>query len=189
MSPARISTPFLTVAYRSVVVGVQLTFQIPESVLRDFEDFVRRTTSSGFPWAEQWRILPILHALAIGSPDEGKHGWDRPFNKPFNGLSPKGILKRIKGLAKREPLISVTEEIAESFWDKIRNRAAFHGVSSGELCLSCIGYYANLERRTRERERPKTSFDSFERALEKEARQKNKVPAEKSPSNILQFVD
>lgn len=186
MSPATIHPQFLTASYRSVVVGVQLKFQIPESVLRDFEDGARR--SAGEAWGAQWRYSPILRALALGIPDKGEWGWDRPFNKPFHGPSPKGIIQRIKARAKSEPLIEVTEEIAESFWEKIQERAAFHGVSPGELCLSCIGYHASLEERTRERERPKNSFDSFERALAKEARQKPGIPAERPPANILSFV-
>ena len=167
MSLAAIKTPFLDISYQTVVVGVLLTFHIPESVLRDFESYVRHNKL--VLGVDYWGEMPTLRALRLGIPGKGEEGWDWPLNKPCNGPSRKSIIHRVKALSKQEPLVAVTEEIHQSFWDRIQKRSAFYGISPGELCLSCIGYHAGLERRRRERERPKTSFDAFERALAKES--------------------
>ena len=186
MNLAAIKTPFLDISYRTVVAGVLLTFHIPESVLRDFESYVRRGKVP--PNIDFWGVLPTLTSLRLGIPEKGKCGWDRPLNKPFHGPSRKSIIRRVKALSKQEPLVAVTEEIHQSFWDKIQERSGFYGISPGELCLSCIGYHAGLERRQRERGRPKTSFDAFERALAKESRQPPRIPSGKPASNILRFA-
>lgn len=163
------ATSLFDSSYRTRVVTVVLTFHIPQSVHQDFQDYVGRILEQD--WGRMWRDTPFIQALGIGIPEKGKWGWDKPFNKRFNGPSRKAILKRIKVLAKREPLVAVTDEIHPDFWERIQERAAFYGVTPGDLCLSCIGYHAGLERRRREEEKPKTSFDTFERALAKEARQ------------------
>ena len=141
-------------SYRTRVVAVVLTFHLPQSVHQDFQDFVRDSLATGLdPW--MWRDNPFIRSLGIGIPEKGKWGWDMPFNKRMNGPSRKAILKRIKVLAKREPLVVVTDEIHPDFWEKIQERAAFYGVTPGELCLSCIGYHAGVGRRRREKETPK----------------------------------
>jgi hypothetical protein len=146
---AKPAASLFDVYYRTRVVGVRLTFQIPESVVRDFESFVRRQLKSRD--SSGWRDVPIAVSLGIGIPEKGEWGWDFPINRPLNGLSRKGLIKQIKALSKQEPVIAITEEIGESFWIRIQERAAFYGISAEELCLSCIGYHANIERRSREK--------------------------------------
>ncbi len=156
-------------SYRTRVVAVVLTFQIPQSVHQDFQDYVCRILEHDW-CGSKWRDSPFLASLGIGIPEKGEWGWDKPFNERFNGPSRKAILKRIKVLAKREPLVAVTDEIHPDFWERIEERAAFYGVTPGDLCLSCIGYHAGLEQKRREKEKPKTPFAAFERSLAKDAR-------------------
>jgi hypothetical protein len=129
---------------------VKLNFLIPKSVWQDFQAYGLRYAGSNFPAWRSWMDAPILNSLRIGIPDKGAMGWDTHISRPRNGLSLAGRVKRIRQLAKREPLIAVTEEIAWAFWEKIQTRAAFYGITAGELCVSCLAYHAGLERKGRE---------------------------------------
>lgn len=130
---------------------MKLHFQIPESVWNDFQAYARRNAESDFSSDRNtWADVPILNSLMIGIPAKGARGWDAPMNRrPPNGLSLAGRVKQIRQLAKREPMVAVTEELAGVFWERIQERAAFYGITPGELCVSCLAYHAGLESRRR----------------------------------------
>lgn len=140
----------------------ELHFRIPQSVWNDFQTYGRRSCGSGSPLDRSWQYAPILFSLGVGIPDEGKYGWDTPINKrPMSGLSLSGRVKQLRRLAKREPMVDVTEKVALVFWEKIQARAAFYGITPGELCVSCLAYHAGLEQKSREREEKRSDFSMF----------------------------
>jgi hypothetical protein len=141
----------LDVSYETLVVAVVLTLHIPESVWQDFQNYVRGALECEWAGAKSWRDVPVLVSLGIGIPEKGKNEWDWPIDRQRNGPSRKGRIKRIRLLSKREPSVVVIEKIHENFWERIQERAAFYGITTGELCLSCICYHANLERARREK--------------------------------------
>jgi hypothetical protein len=140
----------------------ELHFRIPESVWNDFQTCARRIAEDEDTWCQSWKSVPILMSLGVGIPDEGKHDWDKPINKrPMKGLSLAGRVKQIRRLAKREPMVDVSEKLALVFWEKIKARAAFYGITPGELCVSCLAYHAGLEQKRREREEKRSDFSMF----------------------------
>lgn len=140
----------------------ELHFRIPESVWNDFQTYARMAAGFGGSCWSSWESVPILRSLAAGIPDEGQYGWDDPINKrPMTGLSLSGRLKQVRRLAKREPMIDVSEKLALVFWEKIQARAAFYGITPGELCVSCLAYHAALEQKRREREEKRSDFSMF----------------------------
>lgn len=182
----------LGVAFKTVIVGVDLTLHVPESVLGEFLNYANSIKGSP-PFVSGWAHEPIIQALIVGIPNKGDHGWDRPINQRLNGPSIRGRIKRIRAISRREPLLATTIQIHEIFWQKIVERAAFYGITPGELCLSCVEYFARLQREYQARQKPRTPFAAFERSLAKEARQKPResrpvVAREVVPENVLQFV-
>lgn len=137
---------------------ITIPLPVPQSEWRSFDAFSRRLAESSFPDRREWQDYPVLLSLVIGIPKRGDNNWNRPLNKPFAGPSRKAIIRRIRKLAKEEPSISVSVEITPRFWARIQERAEFYEITPLELCLSCIGYHAGLERKFRERNKRRSAF-------------------------------
>ncbi len=134
--------------------------------VRDMEDFRAYGTHTG--WTDQPSSQSVL--LLTRSLEQCAK---RSFSSRSNRCaSRKTILAEIRERMASGPVENVSIFVFRETWDLIEANARFYGISPTEHCLCCLGYHAALWREMEKSKRPTTSFEFFERALAKEARQK-----------------
>ena len=154
---------------------LRVSFTLPTSIAENFRNYSRWNSKS--PWREV-EIDPdkyglyyyITESLRVGTGAPGGFNWDAPFNERRCGLpSRKGRLKNIRRLEKREVSETLSFSIDFDFWQRVKDRADFYGITPAEHIQVCLSYHAALWERENTQKPPK-SFASFEKGLARDAK-------------------